>query len=192
MVGINKELLEQFVLLAVLFVVPAFLQGCVPVVLAAAAGGGYLAADEDAQDDVSGWLDELKKNFKNSKIGDEKAARKSLAYKEGTGLVMEINDFTIAPTRVRRGESVTVRVQYAIAGAKSGGVTVTEQQDLWYKDSRIVRLNTQKIIRDNGTWERTSSFKVPVTANYGEHGVKQSIISDGNKLQSIGFFTVLQ
>lgn len=183
---------NNLVLCAAFLCILPNLQGCLPVVVAAAAGSGYLVADEEAQEGVGSWFEQLTNDIKNFKIGDEKSAEESMGYKKGSGLAVEINSFSVTPFKVKRGEVVVVKMQYAIAGAEKDGVDLTEQKDLWFGSEVITRLDSKNISRKNGTWESTSSFKVPMVAEAGKHKIKQSIQCGGLKVQSFGYFTVLK
>ncbi len=125
-----------------------------------------------------------------SKSGDEKSAEESMGYNKGTGLAVEINSFSVTPIKVKRGEVVVIKLQYAITWAEKDGIDLTVQKDLWFGNEVITRLDSKTISRKNGTWESTSSFKVPMVAETGEHKIKQSILCDGFKVMSFAYFTV--
>lgn len=177
----KKQLFKQVVLLVFLGCIVLLLQGCISMT--------------EAQKGVSEWFaqvkQELQQEYQNiKKIGDEKFAKKSMDYAEGSGLAVEIISFSVSPAKVKKGEAVTINVEYAIAGADEKGIHINERKDLWYSNTEIAQLGSIKFTRENGIWESKTSFKVPDTAQAGNYKIKQSINGDGINLQSVGYFKV--
>lgn len=179
MVPRKKQPFKRDLLLLIL--VCMLLQGCASMMEAKNGAGIYLKQ----------VAKELKQEFQNiKKIGTADFARRALNYKEGSGLAVEINSFSVSPAEVKRGEAVTINVEYAIAGADDKGIDVNERKDLWYDNREIAQLGSVKFTRENGIWESKTSFKVPDTAQVGKYKIKQSINGDGVNLQTVGFFKV--
>jgi hypothetical protein len=185
-----KLITKLHVLYAILFLSPVFLQGCVPIILAAAASSGYLAGDEDARNDVSGWLTDLNEKVRNINIlgGDDKKETKP--HDDRNGIVVEFNTFAITPATVKRGEIVTIDMEYVVVGAEGKGVAIQERRDLWFGGEKIVELESKEVKRKNGTWKNTTTFKVPSSAQVGKHKVNQILSTQNNKLLASGYFTV--
>ncbi len=63
------HLFNKFIVLVAFLGILPNLQGCLPIIVAAAAGSGYLVSDEDAQEGVESWFEQLTNDIKNFKIG---------------------------------------------------------------------------------------------------------------------------
>lgn len=164
-----------------MLLVCALLQGCVSMI----------EAQEGASSFIRQVAHNLRQEYQNiKKIGNEKFAKKSMDYTEGSGLAVEINSFSVSPAKVKKGEAVTINVEYAIAGADEKGIHINERKDLWYDNKEVAQLGSIKFTRENGIWESKTSFKVPGRAQSGNYKIKQSITGDGVNLQSVGYFTV--
>ncbi len=165
-------------------------QSCIPILIAAAAGGGYLVANEDAQKGLKSWLEDLGGKHKSSRVGDSRSAEKAVDYKKGSGVVMVVHSFSVVPTDVERGKIIIVKNRYSIAGARKKGVTVVDRKVLWYGKTMVTELDSQSFTRTNGTWESSSSFKIPESAELGEYKISQSITCDDSNIESMDYFTV--
>ncbi len=135
----------------------------------------------------------VKNDVKNIAADIKEATRTNTAGNDEDSPELSIASFTVSPHKVRKGGQVTVKVRYIVRGARKDGLTITESKHLLYNNQTTASLDSKKVKRENGTWESTTSFKVPRSAKTGKYKIKQSIIvDDGTNLQSLGYFTVTQ
>lgn len=175
----KKQIFKQYLLFVALVCV--LLQGC----------ASMIDAQKDAILYFAKAVQEIKQEIQNNnKIGDEAVAKKSMNYKDGSGLAVEINSFSVSPSKVKKGEAVNIHFEYAIAGADKKGININERKDLWYNNTEVAQIGSIKFTRENGIWESKTSFKVPDTAQAGKYKIIQSITGDGINLQSVGYFKV--
>jgi len=169
------------------------LQGCVPLILAAGAGAGYLVADKKAARKVDGFLKDLWKSTNTSarRISGTSQTEKKYNYKKGSGSTVRLQETSLKPSTVARGESITIIVIYGVMGGPPAGLSVTEKKELWFNKKRLTVLQDDSVSRKNGTWKSRLVFKVPESADKGIYTVKQSIVSKGKKNKSQKKFTVL-
>ena len=147
----------------------------------------------DYVNDVNTWLAGIEQKMqKTVKKYNSEWAKQSIDYQEGSGLVLDVNSFTVTPDKVKRGGVVTINMQYVIAGAGQQKVKLKQTKDLWFNDRKIVELDADEVVCEDGTWENSTSFKVPDSAQTGKHKVKQTLVVNDTKVQSLGFFTVTQ
>ncbi|PIE69816.1 MAG: hypothetical protein CSA21_00410 [Deltaproteobacteria bacterium] len=167
-------------------------QGCIPVVIAAAGAGGYLLADEEAQDNLKNIFKDISDSLKKQTRGikSEKETRKDLDYRDDEGFLLEITAFSVKPSEVRCGEEIQVTTQYSILGAPEEGILIRDIKSLWVDNKEIITLADDTIKRNNGTWESTLAFEVPASAAAGPHKIKQKILHDTERIESVGFFTI--
>ncbi len=133
------------------------LTGCAAVVVAGAAGAGYLATDEEAGESAS----EFFKNIFSRKVSSTEKTRETLGYEEDQGLVIRLLDQTVQPKQVRPGETITVTAKYAMMGGAKEGTVLRFRQSLWYKKKRLAEVVDRRFECANGTWE--DSFKISVS-----------------------------
>jgi|GEM_PF-3580803 len=140
------------------------------------------------------YMIELDKTLQKKvrKILDEEDTKKSINYKESTGLLIEITSFKVDPSHVKREEKVHLSVEYSVLGADKGGVQIRDTKILLHNNKTIATLSDEEIKRKNGTWESTMTFIVPKSADLGLHKVKQAVTTGYISSQSLGFFTVTQ
>ncbi|MBW1750205.1 MAG: hypothetical protein JRJ37_05835 [Deltaproteobacteria bacterium] len=169
------------------------LQGCVPIILAAGAGAGYLVADKKAAHKVDRFLKDLWKSSSTSarRISGTRQTEKKYKYKQGSEPTVRLQETSLKPSTVARGESITIIVIYGVMGGPPAGLSVTEKKELWFNDKRLAVLQEELVSRENGTWKSRLVFKVPESADKGIYTVKQSIVSKGKKTKSQKKFTVL-
>ena len=169
------------------------LQGCVPLIVAAGAGAGYLVADKKAARKVDKFLKDLWKTSSTSarRISGTMQTEKKYKYKKGSEPTVRLQETSLKPSTVARGESITIIVIYGVMGSPSGGLTITEKKELWFNEKRLTVLQDESVSRENGTWKSRLVFKVPESADKGTYTVKQSIVSKGKKNKSEKKFTVL-
>jgi hypothetical protein len=169
------------------------LQGCIPLFLAAGAGAGYLAADKKAARKVERFFKDLGKSSRRSsrKISGSRQTEKKYRYKKGSAPAVRLQETSLKPSTVTRGEHVTIVIIYGVMGGPARGLTVTEKKELWFNNKRLTVLQDEAVTRKNGTWKSRLVFKVPESAGKGIYTVKQVIAFKGKTKQSSRSFKVL-
>ncbi|NOQ46283.1 MAG: hypothetical protein GQ559_06380 [Desulfobulbaceae bacterium] len=169
------------------------LQGCAPMILAAGAGAGYLAADKQAARKVDKFLQDLGKSSSTSsrRISGTKQTEEENKYKQGAGPTVRLQDSSLKPPTVARGDSITSIITYGVMGGPSEGLTIEERRELWFNNKCLAVLQDESIFRENGTWKSRLVFKVPESASQGTYTVKQVISFKGTQQKSRKKFTVL-
>jgi hypothetical protein len=185
----TKRISKHFFLYAIFVFYLLVLQGCVPLILVAAASSGYLAGDEEAREDVNGWLADLNEKVQSINILGEDDPKATMNHDDNR-MVVEFNSFSVSPETVKRGEIVTIDMEYVVAGAVVKGIKIQERRDLWFAGEKIVELESKEVKRKNGTWKNTTTFKVPLSAQIGKHKINQTLSTENNKLLASGYFTV--
>ena len=167
------------------------LQGCIPLFVAAGAGAGYLAADKKAARKVDRFLQDLLKSSRTSSSRIS-GARKSGKDEKGVAPSVRLQETSLKPSTVSKGDSVTAVVVYGVVGgAAEEGVTVVERKELWFNNKRLAVLQDESVSRENGIWKSRLVFKVPKSASKGTYVVKQVISCRGKEKRSQKKFTVI-
>ena len=185
--------LNQFFLLIALAAPLPFLSGCIPIVVAAAGGAGYLVSSPDAVQKIDAYFIDLDKSIqkKFDRTSTASETKKKINYKEGQGLVIELIGCEISPKEVKPGEKVTVTIQYAVMGASPDkGIEIEESKTLWFGDEQAAVLANEKVARKNGTWESVITFLVPDKVQIGKYKVKNSITSNDKVIQTFESFEI--
>ena len=169
------------------------LQGCVPLILAAGAGAGYLVADKQAARKVDRFIRDLVHSISTTsrRISGTRQTEKKHSYKQDSGPTVRLQETSLTPTTVAKGESVTVEVIYGVMGGPDRGLAVKEKKELWFKGKRLAVLQDESVSRENGTWKSRLVFKVPESADSGVYTVKQSIEYKATKNRSEKQFRLL-
>ncbi|HHD62821.1 MAG TPA: hypothetical protein ENK96_00320 [Desulfobulbaceae bacterium] len=181
----------HFLLTAVCLVL-LLLQGCAPLILAAGAGAGYLAVDKRAARKVDQSLRDLSKSITISsrRILGNRRTEKKYRYKRGSGSTVRLQETSLAPGTVHRGDRVTSILVYGVLGAPADGLIIREKRELWFNNKKLCTLRDESISRKNGTWKSRLVFKVPGSAANGTYIVKQQISYKGKKQRSKKEFIV--
>ncbi len=164
--------------------VSANLTGCAAVVVAGAAGAGFLAADEDAAGSVGDFFRDV---FSRKVSGTEKT-RKTLNYKDGQGLVIRLLNQSVRPKRVHPGKPIAVTLDYAVMGAPKEGTDLRLRQSLWYKKELLGVVVNRRFKRADGTWQDSFKINVPKTAEPGGYalGIIMSTTGSAKKREEKG------
>lgn len=168
-------------------------QGCVPLFLAAGAGAGYMVADKKAARKVDKFLHDLGRSITTSarRISGSRPTAKKYRYKKGSGATVRLQQTSLTPRTVSRGDKVTGIMIYAILGAPTKGLVIREKRELWLKNNRLSILQNKSITRKNGTWQSRLVFKVPRAALKGTYEIKQQVFFRGKTLSATKKFTLL-
>ncbi len=166
--------------------------GCAPVLLAAGAGAGYYAGNKKAARKVDRFFRELADSITTSsrRTSGARQTERLHGYSRGSGALVELQQSTLRPKKVARGEKVTVTITYAVMGAPQDGIRVRETRELRMGGRRLSLLRQENLTRKNGTWESTLVFRVPTTARKGTYEVLQSVRAEGTELRTRAVFTV--
>ncbi len=168
------------------------LSGCVPLIFTAGAGAGYVATHEEPRSKVGDFFDDLGKSIRQTtrKIKGEPASRRPASSSVQSGLALKIQRSTLAPADVHTGEQITLTLQYVVSGAPEQGVTIREKSSLSGDGKELTVLKDESSEKENGTWENTLSFSVPVSAKPGKYMVTLQISAQGQTRSARRSFTV--
>lgn len=142
------------------------------------AGLGYLIASE------------LEKSSRM--VHNDQATRDRISHTGNNGQVLQIQESRIQPSSViKRGDKVTVAVQYVVMNDVDSGCTVKETKSIWHDGVQESVLDESLVQRENGTWESTISFELPENAQPGEYEIRQVIATNEQTRVSAVPFTVI-
>lgn len=89
-------------------------------------------------------------------------------------LVLE--DITVLPSVVQRGNLVEVSIQYAVLGADDG-VRIKESRSLMRNGEEIELFSSRMIYRANGSWVSPEQFRISRRLEPGEYEIVQTVES---------------
>lgn len=104
-------------------------------------------------------------------------------YQPSAGMSLQFEDAGVNPPVARRGDYITVRMQYALLGAP-GGVGITERRTILRNNQLISEISAEEHTRNDGTWVSTQEFRVPDNWAPGEYVVEQ--VAQGPRLTVSG------
>ena len=91
---------------------------------------------------------------------------------------------------MKKGDQVTLTLQYALMGAPPAGVKVTDKSTLLIGGKELTVLKNESSTKENGTWESTLTFAVPESAAPGKYTVLQELSAQGKTRNARRSFTV--
>jgi len=130
-----------------------FLKACAPAVVAVGVGAAG--------------------GYKANELMEKKDNSSPVSYK----------NFTITPETVKKGDKITVKIEYKVSDATTGAIEVKETSILLYKaddkdpakPEELTTLDKTTVTREKGKWEIKFSFYVPADAKSGEYIVRQTL-----------------
>ena len=142
---------------------------------------------------VDNFLQDLGRSIKRTtrKITSAQPARRQRNGVPQNGMVFTIQKVSIAPGKVKKGEQVTLTLQYVIMGAPAAGLKVTEKTTLVAGNKELTVLKDESTTKEDGTWEDTLTFAVPESATPGKYTIIQELRGQGQTRSSRRSFTVL-
>ena len=160
-----------------LLIIGLLSSGCIPLFFAAGAGTGYLVSQKGSMKKVDRFFKNFGRSIRQTtrKIYGEKRTGQQIAYNSKKGLVLSIRKSQITPTRVNKGERVTLTLRYVLMGAPASGLQLMEKSRLMHGGKEESVLKTDSTTRENGTWENTLTFVVPDSAKPGRYTVVQEL-----------------
>lgn len=185
------------VVLLVLLCCCWFTGGCAPLIVAGAAGAGYVATHEEPRGKVEQFFDDLGRSIRQTTrritADDRPSARRSSnarpAEDQG-GFSLAMIRSSLAPAKVKPGDSVTLTLQYRVSGAPDQGVGIREKSTLFKDGKELTVLREGTADRENGTWESTLTFAVPASARSGKYAVILQVSGQGKSRSVRRLFTV--
>lgn len=114
-----------------------------------------------------------------------------LGYTDDRGLQLRMNRGTVSPAQVVPDSKVTAVMEYALLG--TGGGKSVEERRILKKDGEVVaELQSDRVVRTDGTWENELGFKVPSSAPAGRYVVVQEIEADNTSSTRNSYFNVVE
>ena len=104
--------------------------------------------------------------------------------------LIEITSKQVIPSKVRRGKSVTVKVQYVVNGAPAKGKTFRLKQSLWFKRAKLAQVYNSRLERTNGVWEESYVLDIPDDVEPGIYVIGIIFVVDGIMEKDHIFFSV--
>jgi hypothetical protein len=100
----------------------------------------------------------------------EETARK-YHYKPSQGIQIKIENASVVPDRVKAGETVKIRMTYAVLGAASRKeLTITETREIRYKGELFGKPKTY-VTRGDGTYSSSVPVTLPSSAKKGRYKI---------------------
>lgn len=124
------------------------------------------------------------------KVQSAEATKDKLGYAAHKGLQLRMNRGTVSPVSVTPDSEVTAVMEYALLG--TGGGKPVEERRILKRDGEVVaELQSERVVRTDGTWENELGFKVPPSAPAGRYVVVQEIEADDAKSTRNSYFNVV-
>lgn len=179
-------------LFAILIATSFLLSGCAPLIFTAGAGAGYVATQEKPRSKVGEFFDDLGTSIRQTtrRITGEPKEKRSTSPRSHSGLTLKIQRSTLTPTAVDPGEQVTLTIHYVVSGTLDQKVPIREKSSLSSDGKELAVLKDETNEKENGTWENTLSFTVPVSAKPGRYTVTLLISGQGQTRSTRRSFTV--
>lgn len=134
------------------------------------------------------------REYKSARTASAKTAAKTtgkaLGYAGQTTLV-NIRGASASPQKVRRGDAVTVKMEYTIlAPANVKSLDVSEVWLLEKDGTEVTRTEPRKETREPGGWQSQASIPVPADAPLGTYVIKSRVESSAGPQETVAYFVV--
>ncbi len=107
----------------------------------------------------------------------EQAAAKA-NYCPTSGCVIRLDQLSLTPKRVSRGQSLRIGMVYTILTADDIGVPVTITRELLYQGKPLSKASSRNLRTPNGTFEQTVEMTLPPDSKPGTYTLR-ALISTG-------------
>jgi len=109
--------------------------------------------------------------YKHEKKSSKEETQKKYGYKPSQGIQIKIENASVVPGRIKAGETVTIKMTYAVLGAASrNDLTIAETREIRYKGTMFGKPKNY-ISRRDGTYSSSVPITLPASAKKGEYKV---------------------
>ncbi len=117
---------------------------------------------------------------------------KAYDYQPTQGEMLKLENVSVLPSQIRRGDMVEASIQYALLGTPAGGTAVRESRSLLQGGQVVAEIGTKSFTREDGTWVSVAQFKALDNLELGEVTVQQVIETGSSRIMGTGKFTVVE
>jgi len=111
-------------------------------------------------------------------------------YQSSRGVMVQIENVSVAPNTVRSGDQIEIKVTYAILGAgPDKELNITETREIRYKGELVGRPEV-KLARQDGTYTSTLPITLPKQSRDGRYTVTATIAAGNVSDSRDATFTV--
>jgi hypothetical protein len=100
----------------------------------------------------------------------EAETAKAYHYKPSQGTVLRVESASVVPKTVNAGETVKIKMTYALLGAGSSGADVSEIREIRYKGELFGKPEVN-VTREDGTYSSSIPITLPSDAQKGKYSV---------------------
>lgn len=120
-------------------------------------------------------------HYAYDKPREREATAKAYNYKPSQGIVLRIEDAAAAPQKVRPGDTVELKLTYAVLNPSANAETkITEIREIT-RGGEVVGKPEVTVSRTDGTYNSTIPLRLPTNAARGEYRVRTTVQSANAK-----------
>ncbi len=116
--------------------------------------------------------------YNNIRRQEREAAAARANYCPTSGCVIRLDQLTLTPRRVLRGQPARLSLTYTILTADDIGVPVTISREIFYQGASLGKTSSRNLRTPNGTFEQIVEFTLPPDSKPGTYTLK-ALISTG-------------
>lgn len=99
---------------------------------------------------------------------------KTYNYKSSQGTMLRLESASVTPKTVKAGDTVNLKMTYALLGSGSSGLSVSETREIRYKGELFGKPQVN-VTREDGTYSSTVPITLPSDAKKGTYSVITSV-----------------
>jgi surface antigen len=104
----------------------------------------------------------------------ESETAKAYHYNSSQGAMLRIESASVEPKTVNAGETVEIKMTYALLGAGSSGISLSEVREIRYNGELFAKPQVN-VTRENGTYSSTIPITLPADAKKGKYSVIMTV-----------------
>lgn len=117
---------------------------------------------------------------------------KAYDYQPAQGEMLKLENVSVLPSQIKRGDMIEASIQYALLGTPAGGTTVREARSLLQGGRVVAEIGTKSFTREDGTWVSAVQFSAFDSLELGEVIVQQVIETGASRVMGTDKFTIIE
>jgi outer membrane lipoprotein SlyB len=140
---------------------------------------------------VAGWAAVKLVQYHSEQTRSAKEEAKALGYRSADGTVVKIRGASVSPDSVQPGDTVNLRMDYAVLAPQ--GTTSVPVNEVWTleKDGkRLASVPPKQESRAPGGWQTRAGIDIPKNASTGTYVVKNRVEAGDSYDERLATFTI--
>jgi hypothetical protein len=113
-------------------------------------------------------------HYAYDKKKSESETAQAYNYNSSQGTMLRIESASCEPNTVKAGDTVEMKMTYAVLGAGSSGLSISEMREIRYSGELFGKPQVN-VTRENGTYSSTIPITLPADAKKGKYSIIMTV-----------------